>query len=63
MAQSWRTVRVFISRTLRDRHADPDQLVRIVLLELKECCRKRHIQLLLLTCAGDLLRKLSSTGR
>jgi len=46
MAQSWRTVRVFISSTFRDMHAERDHLVRVVFPELKERCRKRHVQLI-----------------
>jgi telomerase protein component 1 len=45
MTQIWRTVRVFISSTFRDMHAERDYLVRMVFPELKERCRKRHIQL------------------
>jgi WD40 repeat protein len=46
MPQSWRTVRVFISSTFRDMHAERDHLVRIVFPELKERCRQRHVQLI-----------------
>lgn len=46
MPQPWRTVRVFISSTFRDMHAERDHLVRIVFPELKERCRQRHVQLI-----------------
>ncbi len=46
MAQTWRTVRVFISSTFRDMHAERDYLVRVIFPELKERCRQRHIQLI-----------------
>jgi hypothetical protein len=46
MTQTWRTVRVFISSTFRDIHAERNHLVRIVFPELKERCRKRHVQLI-----------------
>lgn len=46
MAEKWRTVRVFISSTFRDMHAERDHLVRVVFPELKERCHKRHIQLI-----------------
>jgi len=45
MAAIWRTVRVFISSTFRDMHAERDHLVRVVFPELKERCRKRYVQL------------------
>ena len=43
---SWRTVRIFISSTFRDMHAERDHLVRVVFPELKERCHKRHVQLI-----------------
>jgi WD40 repeat protein len=46
MARTWRTVRVFISSTFRDMHAERDHLVRVVFPELKERCQKRRIQLI-----------------
>ena len=45
MAANWRTVRVFISSTFRDMHAERDHLVRMVFPELRERCAKRHINL------------------
>ncbi len=45
MPQTWRTVRIFISSTFHDMHAERDHLVRVVFPELKERCRKRHVQL------------------
>lgn len=46
MAEIWRTVRVFVSSTFRDMQAERDHLVRVVFPELKERCRKRHVQLI-----------------
>lgn len=46
MSQIWKTVRIFISSTFRDMHAERDHLVRVVFPELKERCRKRHVQLI-----------------
>ena len=40
MARPWRTVRVFISSTFRDMHAERDHLVRIVFPELRERYRR-----------------------
>jgi tetratricopeptide (TPR) repeat protein len=45
MAQGWRTVRVFISSTFRDMHAERDHLVQRVFPELEERCRRRSIRL------------------
>ena len=36
MAETWQTVRVFISSTFRDMHAERDHLVKVVFPELRE---------------------------
>ncbi|KPJ64556.1 hypothetical protein AMJ44_12620 [candidate division WOR-1 bacterium DG_54_3] len=46
MSQKWKTVRIFISSTFRDMHAERDHLVRFVFPELKEKCRKNHVHLI-----------------
>ena len=43
MAQTWRTVRVFISSTFRDMQAERDHLVRFVFPKLREELLKRQI--------------------
>jgi len=45
VAENWKTVRVFISSTFRDMHAERDHLVRVVFPELKERCGRRHVHL------------------
>jgi tetratricopeptide (TPR) repeat protein len=45
MAQPWRTVRVFISSTFRDMHAERDYLVKVVFSELRERCARRRLHL------------------
>ena len=45
MPTAWRTVRVFISSTFRDMHAERDYLVRVVFPELRERCAKRQLHL------------------
>ena len=46
MSNHWKTIRIFISSTFRDMHAERDLLVRFVFPELKEKCRKHHIHLI-----------------
>jgi len=46
MAQSWKTVRVFISSTFRDMHAERDHLVRLIFPELKARCRTKRVHLI-----------------
>jgi len=45
MAATWQTVRVFISSTFRDMHAERDQLVKVVFPRLRQWCqqRRRHL--------------------
>ena len=45
MPTAWRTVRVFISSTFRDMHAERDYLVKVVFPELRERCAKRQLHL------------------
>ena len=45
MAAIWRIVRIFISSTFRDMHAERDHLVRFVFPELRERCAKRRLHL------------------
>jgi telomerase protein component 1 len=45
MTQTWSTVRIFISSTFRDMHAERDHLVRVVFPELRERCAKRRLHL------------------
>ncbi len=45
MAESWKTVRVFISSTFRDMHAERDHLVRFVFPRLREDLLRRRIHL------------------
>ena len=46
MPSTWNTVRIFISSTFRDMHAERDQLVKVVFPELRERCAKRRLQLI-----------------
>jgi len=45
MAQSWKPVRIFISSTFRDMHAERDYLVQYVFPELRERCAQRMLHL------------------
>lgn len=46
MSQKWRTVRVFISSTFRDMHAERDHLVKVVFPALRERLEKYRINLI-----------------
>lgn len=45
MNKPWQTVRVFVSSTFRDMHAERDYLTRVVFPELRERMAKRHLHL------------------
>ena len=45
MAATWRTVRVFISSTFRDMHAERDHLVKVVFPALRERLEKYRVYL------------------
>ncbi len=46
MPPSWNTVRVFISSTFRDMHAERDQLVKVVFPALRERLQKYRVHLI-----------------
>src|SRR2546423_15150986 len=46
MATPWKTVRVFISSTFRDMHAERDYLVNEVFPELRDWCAARRLHLI-----------------
>ncbi len=46
MPKKWKTIRIFISSTFRDMHAERDHLIRFVFPELKEKCRKHRVHLI-----------------
>src|SRR5207247_2019538 len=45
MTAQWRTVRVFISSTFRDMHAERDHLVKVVFARLRQWCAERRLHL------------------
>ena len=46
MANIWKTVRVFISSTFRDMHAERDHLVKVVFPALREKLEKHRVHLI-----------------
>ncbi len=44
MPGTWKTIRVFISSTFRDMHAERDQLNRFVFPELRSRCQRRGVE-------------------
>ncbi len=59
----WRTVRIFISSTFSDMHAERDYLVRFVFPELKEKCRKLHVHLIDVDLRWGVTEKEAQEGK
>ena len=52
MSGTWKTVRVFISSTFRDMHAERDHLVKVVFPALREELESTASSWWTSTCAG-----------
>lgn len=63
MAQTWKTVRVFISSTFRDMHAERDHLVRFVFPELKERCRQLRVRMIDVDLRWGVTEEDAQTGK
>lgn len=61
--QSWRTVRVFVSSTFRDMHAERDYLARVVFPELRERCVKRQLHLVDLDLRWGVTEEEAEQGK
>ena len=63
MAQSWQTVRIFISSTFRDMHAERDHLVKVVFPELRERMAGRHLYLVDIDLRWGITESEAEQGR
>ena len=63
MRRSWRTVRVFISSTFRDMHAERDWLVKVVFPKLRERMAKRNLYLVDVDLRWDLTEEEAEHGK
>jgi telomerase protein component 1 len=63
MAQTWSTVRIFISSTFRDMHAERDHLLKVVFRELRERCAKRRLHLVDLDLRWGVTEEEAEQGR
>ena len=63
MAADWRTVRVFISSTFRDMHAERDHLVKVVFPALRERLAKHRIHLIDIDLRWGVTREQSTAAR
>ena len=63
MAQAWNTVRIFISSTFRDMHAERDHLARVVFPELRERCAKRRMHVVDLDLRWGVTEEEAEQGK
>ncbi len=63
MSALWKTVRVFISSTFRDMHAERDHLVKVVFPRLREWCELRHLHLVDIDLRWGVTREEAENGK
>ena len=63
MTSTWNTIRIFISSTFRDMHAERDHLVKVVFPELRERCAKRQLHLIDVDLRWGIFRLMISEGK
>ena len=63
MIASWRTVRVFISSTFRDMHAERDHLVKVTFPRLREWCEARRLHLVDIDLRWGVTKEEADNGK
>ena len=63
MPSTWNTIRIFISSTFRDMHAERDHLVKVVFPELRERCAKRRLHLVDIDLCWGSVQLMISEGK
>ncbi len=63
MSTTWKTIRVFISSTFRDMHAERDHLVRFVFPELHDRCARHRLHLVDLDLRWGLTEEEVEQGK
>jgi WD40 repeat protein len=63
MLGTWRTVRVFLSSTFRDMHAERDHLVKVTFPELRQWCAERRLHLVDIDLRWGVPREEADDGR
>ena len=59
----WKTVRVFISSTFRDFHAERDYLVKYVFPELRQWCEQYKLHLVDIDLRWGVTEKEAESGK
>lgn len=60
---AWRTVRVFLSSTFRDMHAERDHLIKVVFPALRERLEKHHVHLIDIDLRWGVTREQAENDR
>ncbi|MBL8827246.1 MAG: DUF4062 domain-containing protein [Planctomycetaceae bacterium] len=63
MAGTWKTVRVFISSTFRDMHAERDHLVKVVFPRLRQWCGERRLHLVDIDLRWGVTKEEADNGK
>jgi len=63
MQKKWKEIRVFISSTFIDMHAERDHLLRFVFPKLKEKCRKKRVHLIDVDLRWGVTEKDAQDGK
>ena len=63
MPSAWNTIRIFISSTFHDMHAERDHLVKVGFPELRERCALRHLHLIDVDLRWGSFRLMISEGK
>lgn len=62
MPSTWNTIRIFISSTFRDMHAERDHLAKVFFPELRERCALRRLHLIDVDLRWGSFRLIISEG-
>ncbi len=62
MRGAWKTVRVFISSTFRDMHAERDHLVKVVFPRLRQWCEERRLHLVDIDLRWGVTKEQANNG-
>jgi len=63
MPSTWNTIRIFISSTFRDMHAERDHLVKVVFPELRDWWEKRQLHFIDIDLRWGIFRLKISEGK
>jgi WD40 repeat protein len=63
VSSAWKTVRVFISSTFRDMHAERDHLVKVTFPRLRQWCAERRLHLVDIDLRWGVTREQADNGK